>query len=94
MLLAQLDDALDDRSPWATRIGCRSPTATPESAISSAPSATSDLIDQVFACTEPYNECWLHYSLGRISYEWNDLAAAQMHYRTAARAWRELYARL
>jgi LuxR family transcriptional regulator, maltose regulon positive regulatory protein len=45
-----------------------------------------DFIEQVLATPQPYNECWLHYALGRIAYEWNHLDAAAERFRMAARS--------
>lgn len=80
----QLNQVADSQTPAAVRIRLGTAVGYMHAADLGDAKRELQLVEQ--ACDEGplYNQCWLHYMLGRIAYEWNDLDLAEQHLRIAA----------
>ena len=84
VLRAQLQDAVDEGSPWVTCVHIALATSHAQAGDLSRARRGLELFEHVSGHGQPYNECLMHYSLGRIAYEWNELEAAAEHFRCGA----------
>jgi LuxR family transcriptional regulator, maltose regulon positive regulatory protein len=84
VLRGVLRETVDERAPWLTRVRIGLALSYARAADFRAAKREAELVRQLFSYGQPFNECWLHYILGRIAFEWNDLATAAEHFRAGA----------
>ena len=82
-----LRESIEERAPWVTRVRIAIAQNYVRAGDLHSAKHEADLLAQMMLSDgQAYNECWLSYLLGRIAYEWNDLAAAAAHFRNGSQA--------